>query len=96
MAARQLAALILSDDERVELQSLTIRRKTAQAPALRALIVLTCAEGGQNNEVAAKLRLGRQTVGKWRRRFVEPRVAGLHDGRVPGRRARLTMPASKR
>ena len=69
----------LSDDERAELQSLTTRRKTAQALALRARIVLTCAEGGQNKEVAAKLGLERGTVGKWRRRFVKQRVAGLHD-----------------
>ncbi|ANW03024.1 helix-turn-helix domain-containing protein [Bradyrhizobium icense] len=38
-----------------------------------------CARGGRNKEVAAKLGLDRQTVGKWRRRFVERRVAGLHD-----------------
>ena len=79
MAVRQLAALTLSDDERAELMSLTMRRKTAQALALRARIVLTCAEGGQNKEVATKLGLDRQTVGKWRRRFMEQRVAGLHD-----------------
>ncbi|MCP1835509.1 transposase [Bradyrhizobium sp. USDA 4532] len=41
--------------------------------------MLTYAESGQNNEVAAQLGLGRQTVGKWRRRFVERRLAGLHD-----------------
>ena len=79
MAVQQLAPLILSDDERAELKSLTMRRKTAQALALRARIVLTCAEGGQNKEVAAKLGLDRATVGKWRRRFVERRVDGLHD-----------------
>ncbi|MCP3475755.1 helix-turn-helix domain-containing protein [Bradyrhizobium sp. CCGUVB1N3] len=41
--------------------------------------MLTCAEGGQNTEVTAKLGLDRQTLGKWRRRFMEQRVAGLHD-----------------
>lgn len=79
MAVGQLAPLILSDDERAELTSLAMRRKTAQALALRARIVLACAEGGQNKEVAAKLGLDRSTVGKWRRRFVERRVDGLHD-----------------
>ena len=79
MSVQQLASLTLSDDERAELKSLTMRRKTAQALALRARIVLTCAEGGQNKEVAAKLGLDRSTVGKWRRRFVERRVDGLHD-----------------
>ncbi|MFB6453336.1 IS630 family transposase [Bradyrhizobium tunisiense] len=79
MAVQQLAPLTLSDDERAELTSLTTRRKTAQALALRARIVLACAEGGQNKEVAAKLDLDRSTVGKWRRRFVERRVDRLHD-----------------
>ncbi|HBF56202.1 MAG TPA: IS630 family transposase, partial [Afipia sp.] len=74
MAVQQLPPLTLSDEERAELESLTTRRKTAQALALRARIVLTCAAGGQNTEVAAKLELDRQTVGKWRRRFVKRRV----------------------
>ena len=72
-------ALELSDEERAELKALATRRKTAQALALRARIVLACAEGGQNTEVAARLGLDRATVGKWRRRFVERRVDGLHD-----------------
>jgi transposase-like protein len=76
MAVRELAPLRLSDDERAELKALTTRRKTAQALALRARIVLACAEGGQNKEVAARLGLDRATVGKWRRRFVEQRVDG--------------------
>lgn len=76
-ATCSLAPLILSDDERAVLMSLAMPRKTAQALALRARIVLACAEGGQNKEVAAKLGLDRSTVGKWRRRFVERRVDGL-------------------
>ena len=73
--ARQLAPLILSDEERSELKALAGRRKTAQALAMRARIVLTCAEGGQNKEVAAKLGVVEATVGKWRRRFVDRRLA---------------------
>lgn len=52
---RQLAPLVLSDDERAELKALAGRRKTAQALALTARIVLACAEGSQNKEVAAQL-----------------------------------------
>lgn len=79
MGSSVLAPLELSQAERSELMSLSSRRKTAQALALRARIVLACAEGGQNKVVAAQLGLDRQTVGKWRRRFVEHRVDGLHD-----------------
>lgn len=74
-----LEPLELSEAERAELQSLASRRSTAQALALRARIILACAEGGQNKAVAARLGLDRQTVGKWRRRFIEQRLDGLHD-----------------
>jgi transposase len=82
--ARQLAALILSNEERTELMALAGRRKTAQALALRARIVLACAQGSQNKEVAAKLGVVEVTVGKWRRRFVAQRLEGLRDEPRPG------------
>src|SRR5262245_42582367 len=79
MASRRLAALVLSDAERIELSSLAARRSTAQALALRARIVLGCAEGAQNKTVAARLQIDPMTVSKWRRRFVERRMDGLRD-----------------
>ena len=79
MAGRQMAALVLSDEERTELTSLAARRNTAQALALRARIVLRCATGAENQQVAADLRIDKTTVGKWRRRFVERRIDGLRD-----------------
>ena len=79
MAGRRLASVALSEGERLELKSLAARRKTAQALALRARIVLACAEGGQNKDIAAEMGLDRATVGKWRRRFSQHRVDGLRD-----------------
>ena len=52
---RHLAPLEINEAERAELRSLASRRRTAQALALRARIVLACAEGEQNKEVAARL-----------------------------------------
>ena len=82
--ARRLATLCLTDEEWTELKALASRRKTAQALALRARIILACAEGGENKEVAAKLGVVEMTVGKWRRRFVQDRVEGLRDEPRPG------------
>ncbi|GAA5169437.1 hypothetical protein GCM10023214_46470 [Amycolatopsis dongchuanensis] len=61
------------------------RRTTAQALALRARIVLACAEGGSNTEVAGRLSLDRHTVTRWRARFVADRLDGLGDEARPGR-----------
>jgi transposase len=79
MASRKLPSLDLSAAERDELTSLAARRKTAQALALRARIVLACAEGTLNKDVAKHLRVDEATVGKWRRRYVEHRLDGLRD-----------------
>lgn len=79
MRGRKLPALEISETEQTALLSLTSRRNTAQALALRARIILGCAAGEQNKEVAARLGVGAAMVGKWRRRFAELRLEGLHD-----------------
>jgi transposase len=82
---RPKAPLVLTDDERQTLQRWTRRATTAQALALRARIVLACAEGATNKEVAERLGIWPQTVGKWRGRFVARRLEGLSDQDRPGR-----------
>lgn len=78
------ARIELTQAEREALESYARRRKTAQALALRARIVLRCAEGGHDGVIAEELRIGRGTVGRWRRRFASDRLDGLHDEPRPG------------
>jgi transposase len=79
MSGRPKTPLVLSSAETEQLVAWTRRRKTAQALALRARIVLACAQGLDNKAVAARQRVTQQTVSKWRARFVQHRVDGLLD-----------------
>jgi transposase len=87
---RPKAELILSDEERRELESLARRRRSAPALAQRARMVLACAAGLDNTTVARRVRVAPATVGKWRRRFLEVRVAGLMDEPRPGAPRQIT------
>jgi transposase len=84
MRERPKAQLVLTESEREQLTAWTLRRKTAQALALRARIVLACADGVANKAVAARQHVTPQTVSKWRARFVEHRLDGLLDAPRPG------------
>ncbi len=87
---RRKAELILTDGERQTLRTWAQRPKSSQQLAQRARIVLNCAEGLDNRVVAAKLGVTTQTVGKWRRRFVEERLEGLADQPRPGAPRKVT------
>ncbi|MGW3957953.1 helix-turn-helix domain-containing protein, partial [Streptomyces sp. NPDC004752] len=76
---RPVAEVTLTDDERETLVRRSRRATSAQALAQRCRIVLGCAEGKSNQQVAAELGVWPQTVGKWRRRFLESRLDGLAD-----------------
>ena len=86
---RPLAPLTLLPAERQRLLEWSRRPKTAQALALRARIVLLCAEGRSNTEVARHVRVTLATVGKWRKRFLLLRLDGLLDEPRPGTTRRL-------
>src|SRR6266516_853305 len=82
---RPKAELVLEEAERAQLVQWARRAKTAQFLALRAKIVLRCAEGGTNKQAAADLGIDESTVERWRARFIARRLEGLHDEPRPGR-----------
>jgi len=81
---RPTVEIKLSREERETLQRWARRHSSAQALALRCRIVLACAEGGTNNEIADRVGVNRVTVSKWRRRFAADRLEGLTDAPRPG------------
>src|ERR1043166_6628134 len=71
---RRKAELVLTDAERDQLQRWGRRAKTSRVLALRAKIVLACAEGRESKKVAADLRTTEHNVARWRGRFVRKRL----------------------
>ena len=87
---RPILPLVLTTEERESLERWSRRPKTAQALAQRARIVLDAATGAANAAVAADLRITRQTVGRWRARFLTKRLDGLLDEPRPGAPRKIT------
>ncbi len=82
---RPKSVLVLSTEEREQLQALVRSRSLPAGLVRRAKIVLHAADGEANSAIAKRLKLAEATVGKWRRRFVSHRLQGLHDELRPGR-----------
>src|SRR6202162_911971 len=90
---RPKAALVLSPEQRAQLESMASSRSLPAGLVTRVRIVLLSAAGKMNQQIARQLGLTNATVGKWRRRFLEQGVAGLHDELRPGRPRPIRMTA---
>lgn len=74
----------VTDMERKALERYSRRPKTSQALARRSRIILACADGATDSEIEARENISRQTVGKWRKRFIARGIDGLLDEPRPG------------
>jgi Winged helix-turn helix len=96
MARASGYVIVLSDEERAELERrvacYTLPHKVVQ----RAKMVLYAAEGQSNVEIARRLETAPRVVGRWRKRFFEERSAGLEDRERAGRPRRFPPGAGGR
>jgi len=81
---RPKKALVVNEADREALARWTRRANIAQSLALRARIVLACADGESNAAVARRLNTTGATAGKWRERFRQRGLDGLYDEPRPG------------
>ena len=92
---RPLAALDLSVQQRKQLERLAHARAVSCCVALRARIILRCADGVPNKIVAREFATTPLSVGKWRKRYLEHGPGGLNDMPRPGRPRRSDERASQ-
>jgi Winged helix-turn helix len=80
-------SVVLSDEARARLESLTRASSTPQALAFRCRLILRAGDPDQppNLQIAAEVDCDRHTVGQWRKRYLEHGLAGLQDAPRSGR-----------
>ena len=79
------AEVVLSDEDREVLERWARRPKSSQALAFRCRVVLAAADGQSSKEIAGRLGCNASTVGRWRGRFAQRGLDGLHDEPRPGK-----------
>ena len=88
---RPKAVLVLSAEQRAQLESMASSRSLPAGLVTRVRIVLLSASGKANQQIARQFELTHATVGKWRRRFVEQGSRDCTTNYAPGGRVRSAM-----
>lgn len=77
--------IVLSDEERQQLNTIVNSRSLRHGLVRRARIVLLSAEGDICHNIAEAVGVSRQTVSKWHNRYLQQGLSSLHDELRPGR-----------
>lgn len=85
MPRRSPYTILLTVDEKDELEAATRKYTSPYCDVMRAKVILLAAQGLSNKEIGHRLDLPRQIVSKWRKRFFEERLAGLRERPRRGR-----------
>jgi transposase-like protein len=96
MSRRSPFVIVLSDEDRYRLVSLTRKQTAERRMVVRACIVLAAADGEENASIAERLDVALNTVIKWRRRFFEEGIDGLADRKRSGRPRAFPPSGSRR
>lgn len=96
MARKSAFVIVLSGEERAELERRVACYSLPHKVVQRAKMILYAAEGASNAEVARRLETAAEVVGRWRKRFFEERLAGLEDRQRAGRPRRFPPGAGGR
>jgi len=94
--AAKLEQINLDEDERAELERVASLQKAPYREVQRARLILYAADGSSNAEIARRLDMSAKSVGRWRRRFCQRRLAGLRDSERAGRPRRFPPSADRR
>ena len=80
----------LSEEQREELERQARSRTATVRFAIRAKMILMAADGKQDQQIADELRTARQTVARWRSRFLASGIAGIEkDAPRSGRKPKI-------
>lgn len=84
--ARPIAIIEMTPEEEKELRRRVRARSSSQRDSLRAAIILRCAEGVRQKDVARELGVSTPCVNKWSQRFARAGLAGLTEKAGRGRK----------
>ena len=82
---RKAKIIVLSEEDRSELERRVRSQKIEKRLSERARIILLAADGLENKAIAQNLHVRQATVSKWRARFSKHGLIGLQDEQRPGK-----------